>query len=182
MHYGPGASLQLWKTVFNQSDCDLWFAEMDFGCVKTHADLLKALNVSVLVGDQGHLRTLHSWVSISKGKFDVIIDDGGHRNHQIMATFNVLWPELNPDGYYFIEDMQVGRNHFYYRYNDTPPVVEIMEAWIDYLVILKKYPIKTSLPIREILVKYPIPLDVDGIYCQFEACVLHKSKEGLQVS
>jgi hypothetical protein len=39
--------------------------------------------------------------------WDVIIDDGGHFNDQIITTFNGLWPLLNSGGLYCIEDLGV---------------------------------------------------------------------------
>jgi hypothetical protein len=39
--------------------------------------------------------------------FDVIIDDGGHRPYQQLASFNALFPKLNDGGVYAIEDLQM---------------------------------------------------------------------------
>lgn len=40
------------------------------------------------------------------GGFDIIIDDGSHFNDHIITTFKVLFPLLNLNGIYAIEDMQ----------------------------------------------------------------------------
>lgn len=37
--------------------------------------------------------------------WDVIIDDGGHFNYQIITTFNALWPVVKPCGFYAVEDL-----------------------------------------------------------------------------
>jgi hypothetical protein len=37
-----------------------------------------------LVGDQSDTETLHNWIRDSGGSFDVIIDDGGHTNMQMV--------------------------------------------------------------------------------------------------
>ncbi len=49
------------------------------------------------------------WKSVEKKEkaFDVIVDDGGHRNDQIIVTFCSLWFLLNPMGFYCIEDLGV---------------------------------------------------------------------------
>lgn len=40
------------------------------------------------------------------GGFDIIIDDGSHLNEHIITTFKILFPLLNNDGIYAIEDLQ----------------------------------------------------------------------------
>lgn len=39
------------------------------------------------------------------GPFDVVIDDGGHRPHQHLASLHALWPYVKPGGWYAIEDL-----------------------------------------------------------------------------
>jgi len=36
--------------------------------------------------------------------FELIIDDGGHHNEEILPTFHSLWPEIEPGGMYIVED------------------------------------------------------------------------------
>jgi hypothetical protein len=38
--------------------------------------------------------------------FDIIIDDGSHINQHVIATFEVLFPLLRPNGIYAVEDTQ----------------------------------------------------------------------------
>lgn len=38
---------------------------------------------------------------------DVVIDDGSHRAHDVLNTFNILWPRLPSGGWYIIEDLDV---------------------------------------------------------------------------
>jgi hypothetical protein len=40
------------------------------------------------------------------GKFDFIIDDGSHRNQDILKSFNFLFPKLNEGWVYIVEDTQ----------------------------------------------------------------------------
>jgi len=39
------------------------------------------------------------------GPFDVIIDDGGHKPGQHLASLQALWPHVKPGGWYVIEDL-----------------------------------------------------------------------------
>ena len=103
MNYGPGASVSLWKTLFPVAE--LWEAEYDGACVEKAVKEGKLDGLHPLVGDQGNNATLDSWIEKSGGQFDVVIDDGGHHNCQIKASFDKLWPQLLPGGLYFIEDI-----------------------------------------------------------------------------
>ena len=133
MIYGPGASSHLWKNLFG-SHVELWEADVDANCVKNMTKQGKMKGINTLVGSQSDIRVLEEWTQISGGKFDVIIDDGGHKNKEIMASFNVLFHKaLLPGGYYFIEDLQVGRHQPYTDEKDC--VADVIESWIDQLLI-----------------------------------------------
>ena len=137
----------------------------------------KLAGVGVLIGNQGNPAVLNQWISQSGGKFDVIVDDGGHTNIQIITTLNHLWKEVNPGGLYFIEDLQVGRNPKYFSKNISPPMTVIMQVWIDYLTTTKTQAPYVPIPphVASILEKYPFPIGLEAIFCQMEACVLFKS-------
>ncbi len=57
-------------------------------------------------GDQANADFWRTVVE-AEGGFDVIIDDGGHRNDQIFLAFISLWSSLLPGGLYCIEDIGV---------------------------------------------------------------------------
>ena len=74
--------------------------------------------INTLVGDTARTTDLERWVQESGGQFDVILDDGGHKNHEIFGTLEVLYNKaLLPGGYYFIEDLHVGRYVLLVLYN-----------------------------------------------------------------
>ena len=161
MNYGPGASVALHKKLFPQAE--LWEAEYDAACVEKHRDgTLKGINL--LTGDQGDDTVLDGWIEQSGGKFDVVIDDGGHHNCQIWHSFQKLWPTVKPGGLYFIEDMHVAKLEEY-RGATTETcgkdliVPEKLKEYMDDLIYDTKR--KT---------------DVEFIFCQSEACVLGKKK------
>ena len=112
MQYGPGASVRLWSALF-PSTRERWEAEYDKKCVRASQARGELDHVRVLVGDQGDNKTLERWKAEAGGAFDVIIDDGGHKNKQIALTFAALWPRLSQGGIYFIEDIQLGRTVTY---------------------------------------------------------------------
>jgi len=161
MGYGPGASVALHKKLFPQAE--LWEAEYNAACVEKHRDgTLKGINL--LTGDQGADTVLDGWIEQSGGKFDVVIDDGGHQNCQIWHSFLKLWPTVKPGGLYFIEDMQVAKlAQFRGATTETCGkdliVPEKLKEYMDDLI----YDIKRK-------------TDVEFIFCQSEACVLGKKK------
>ena len=92
---------------------------MDAKCVQASQERGLLDGVNALVGDQGDKKTLARWKGSVAGDWDVIIDDGGHRNKMIATSFNALWPRLTPGGVYFIEDIQLGRTLMYDDSNGT---------------------------------------------------------------
>jgi len=129
MHYGPGASVQVWKK-FLHPESEIWMADYDGQCVQKYADSSPhMMGVKTLVGDQEDLSTLEQWVSITGGKFDVIIDDGGHHNAMMKNSFDVFWPTLNPGGMYFIEDLVCNYQAEYRKLKDGRRMADIIHLW-----------------------------------------------------
>lgn len=165
MGYGPGASTALWKKLFPKAE--LWEAEYDAKCVEKNKDKLTGFNV--LTGDQGNLSVLNSWVQESGGNFDVVIDDGGHKNCQIWNSFLRLWPTVKPGGLYFIEDMQVGKNPRYRNYSTG-------ETCNKDLIVMDKLKEYMDIMIYEDQKRKFQESDIEFIFCQHEACVVGKKK------
>ena len=82
-----GDSLRIWREYFtNANICGIDIDKKDF----------KIDNTEILQGDQSDKNFLKTLIDKYKN-FDIIIDDGGHTNMQILNTFKILFPEaLNP--------------------------------------------------------------------------------------
>ena len=162
MTYGPGASVAVWKKLFPKAE--IWEAETDHLCVEKHKDgILKGINI--LVGDQGNDTVLDSWIEKSGSNFDVIIDDGGHKNCQIYESIQKLWGALKPGGLYFIEDLQVAklpgyRNYQSNRCDSSLLMPDVLKKKIDELVYDETH-----------------GSNVEFIFCQSEACVVGKKPD-----
>ena len=87
MTYGPGRSVALWKGLWGDY-ISLWEADLDPNCVKKMQEEGKLPGVNMLVGNQKNPVHLKRWLDESGGAFDVIIDDGGHMNHEIKVSFS----------------------------------------------------------------------------------------------
>lgn len=169
MIYGPGISARTWRHLYpNPTKMEIWFAEYDADCVNKPSvqDELKSLHIQAVTGDQGNITTLHDWVDITGGMFDIVIDDGGHQNKQILNSFNILFYDaLAPGGLYFIEDLQVGRDYASWFPDGAPVIADVISSWINQLLIKAANP------------TYPIPKGINWIMCQSESCVIAKCLE-----
>ena len=172
MGYGPGKSAFLWKSFFGNIG-DIWFAEYDELCVKHESSLGRLNGLNVVTGDQGNQTILMTWVNKTLGNFDVIIDDGGHTNHQIKTSFDILFETaLRPGGLYFIEDLQVGRDRKYGGSTD-PVMADVIQSWIDQLLINPVHRNWDYQPSSNNTL-HVIPKNIKWIFCQSEACVIAK--------
>lgn len=66
-------------------------------------------SIEIEIGDQADREFLKSLVQ-KHGPWDIILDDGGHTDNQIITSFETLFPHLNNGGIYLIEDTHA---HFF---------------------------------------------------------------------
>lgn len=119
-----GASLLLWKQSFPNGQI--------YGIDKNTAiwqRLLKGQKrIKVFVGLQEDQKFLDEQVTPA-GPFDIIIDDGGHKPEQQLATFRALWPYLNQGGQYVLEDLH--GNYWERRSKNGPLMITEIKNLID---------------------------------------------------
>lgn len=119
MIYGPGHSAKIWIQLFNNVE----FIEYDKNCTNKYMKQIINDGYNVNIGSQDDLIFLEQlkqskkWINLG---IDIIIDDGGHFNKQIIASFLSLWPYLNNNGLYFIEDFQ--ESAYIKNYVDSKPI------------------------------------------------------------
>ena len=122
MAYGAGESAKIWTELMNE----VHFVEYNGECIEAHRDTIDAANYTVHVGDQADVVFLEEiktdYFLKHRHGVDIIIDDGGHWNHQILKSFGSLWHIINPDGLYYIEDY--GESAYDKNYADSRPVTE----------------------------------------------------------
>ena len=166
MTYGPGASARLWRKVLPEAK--LWEAEIDGACIDLHREELRQLGIRPLVGNQSNRADVERWKAEVGQPLDVVIDDGSHRNSDILATFHMLWPSVSPGGLYFMEDLNVGRQARWDDTNKKGVIVDVLKSWIDQTVIFGGW--ATTNP----KAKHPLPDKVAFVFCQRAACVIGK--------
>ncbi|MGW1455076.1 class I SAM-dependent methyltransferase [Salegentibacter agarivorans] len=99
-----GASLRMWKNYFRNGKI--------FGIDIHDKSALQEKRIKIFQGDQANINFLDG-VAEKAGPFDIIIDDGSHRNDHIITSFINLFPHLNDGGIYVVEDVQTSYWEFF---------------------------------------------------------------------
>ncbi len=93
-----GGSLAMWRRYFGPL-ARIVGADIDPKC-KAH----EGEGVAVRIGDQADPKFLQALVD-EFGVPDVVLDDGGHHMDQIAASFAFLYPRMEKNGVYLVEDL-----------------------------------------------------------------------------
>ena len=97
MHGRGGHSLHVWR--------DYGPTWQVFGLDIEDKSFLDGDRITTIKGDQSDT---HKLVDIDNGcgPFDIVIDDGSHRQADILTSFHTLFPLLASGGIYVIEDLE----------------------------------------------------------------------------
>lgn len=100
-----GGSLDMWKAYFGPR-CRVYGVDIDPQCKRFEDE-----RTTIFIGDQADPRF---WENFRKAvpHLDIVIDDGGHRPRQQIATFEGTMPLLRPGGLYICEDTHNSPNGF----------------------------------------------------------------------
>ncbi|GJE73058.1 class I SAM-dependent methyltransferase [Methylorubrum podarium] len=93
-----GGSLQMWRRYLGPQAV-IHGLDINPGCREITEDGLK-----VHLGSQADPGLLRR-IAEEMGGIDVVIDDAGHISAEQIASFEVLYPLLAPDGVYIVEDV-----------------------------------------------------------------------------
>jgi hypothetical protein len=93
-----GGSLQMWHHYFG-AGTQVVGIDIDPRCRQFEDE-----STTILIGDQSD-RGFLAEVRRCVPRVDVLIDDGGHTMPQQVATFEELYPHVQPRGVYLCEDM-----------------------------------------------------------------------------
>jgi hypothetical protein len=94
-----GESLKIWREVFPLAEVIVG-VDIDSKC-KQYEDSAKHIYVEIA---NATLPETVTTLNEKYGPFDVIIDDGSHRNCDVIQSFELLFPLLSDKGLYIIED------------------------------------------------------------------------------
>ncbi len=110
-----GGSLEIWSKFFPK-------AEVLIGCdINTKCGNLTYDDprVRVFVGDAA-TEEMKDEISKTSPRFDIIIDDGSHRSDDIVKTFALYFPLLEPGGIYVAEDLHASYFETYQGGTEAP--------------------------------------------------------------
>lgn len=104
-----GASIRMYDKFWD-GECRICCTDID----DKSALFENMSNVSFFRFDQGDRLQWDKFLSDTSGrKYDIIIEDGGHRYDQQLVTLSKLWPYVNPGGIYILEDLHTSYDkHF----------------------------------------------------------------------
>jgi Methyltransferase domain len=82
-----------------------------------------------VAGDQSKLEF---WESFKKefGQFDILVDDGSHRNDGVIQTFLSMWSRIKPGGLYCIEDLACSYSPIFIN-PQWPPQMDLLKGKAD---------------------------------------------------
>jgi len=93
-----GGSLELWRKFFGEKSI-IYGIDINPKCLR-----FDGLHAKVRIGSQTSRKFLNQVIN-EMGGVDVVIDDGSHNVKDVRKTFEILFPLLNYDGSYIIEDL-----------------------------------------------------------------------------
>jgi len=103
-----GKSLLTWSDYFKNST----IIGIDIHKIDIIQNKLNRKNIKIYQGSQSDNIFIKKIIE-QYGNFDIIIDDGSHLTKDVKKSFHLLFPSLNNNGLYIVEDMQTSYNHFF---------------------------------------------------------------------
>lgn len=92
-----GGSLRMWREYLGQQ-ATIVGVDINPECMR-----FSEPGIDIVIGDQADRMFLRS-LSERYADLAILLDDGGHKMHQQIATFEELFPRIRSDGVYLCED------------------------------------------------------------------------------
>lgn len=128
-----GGSLQMWKEYFGPG-ARIIGVDVDPRCTAAAED-----GIEILIGDQAD-RGFLAEIRRRYPRIDIVIDDGGHTMPQQIASFEELYPHVQPEGVYLCEDIHTSyAPHFDGGYRREGTFIEYAKGLVDRLYAWYSY-------------------------------------------
>ncbi len=111
-----GVSHLMWRTYFRNAEI--------FGIdLRDYSRQSQGSGIMTFVADQSNRNDLNAFLNASGGRFDVILDDGGHAMDHQQVSLGYLFPNVDPGGMFIIEDVHTSLPAMYpdssFKVNDV---------------------------------------------------------------
>jgi cephalosporin hydroxylase len=124
---GQGGSLPMWKRFFGPH---VQVLGID---IRPECKALEADQIAIRIGSQSDPAFLDSLLA-EFGPPEIVLDDGSHIMSDIRASFAHLYPRLNKDGVYMVEDLHTAYwPDFEGGLHDPRSFIELCKGLIDEL-------------------------------------------------
>lgn len=175
-HHNHGTSARMWAEFFGSEKgpgLDLW--EIDFhGDTKKIQDCVADFMLKypkgtvvqdVFIGSQEDIAFLENEViAKTQGKFDIIIDDGGHQYGPMLASFKFLWPHVVSGGYFILEDLRTQQGGSEFNHD--------ILGWLD--SFMSQVNVAEKKETWWAKFDWALPTDIESIHCAEQICALRK--------
>jgi cephalosporin hydroxylase len=121
-----GGSLRMWRHYFGDQ-ARIFGLDIDPECRKFEAEGFR-----VFIGDQADSTFLAACL-VEMGRPDIVIDDGGHRSVQQIASFETLYPAVSENGTYLVEDTHTNYWEVAYGMPESQTFMQFAKNRIDEL-------------------------------------------------
>lgn len=115
-----GDSIKMWREYFTTGNL--------VGADILDLSHIQLPNTQIKFCDQADRIQLQKLIDETFNEFDIIIDDGGHWQHQQQITLGFIFPYLRSRGTFVIEDLHTANNPSYTRPGDIS-TLEILQNW-----------------------------------------------------
>lgn len=95
---GSGGSLQMWRDYFGPRTTIIGL-DIDPQCKQHEAE-----GIEIVIGSQADTAILDE-IMRRHPKINIVLDDGSHVMSDMIATFEHLYPRIDVDGLYLVEDL-----------------------------------------------------------------------------
>ncbi|GAB5418131.1 MAG: class I SAM-dependent methyltransferase [Crocinitomicaceae bacterium] len=111
-----GLSHLMWRNYFQNGEI--------YGIdLKDYSEVAARDGILTYVADQSNRDDLNAFLEFSGGKFDVILDDGGHAMDHQQVSLGYLFSEVKPGGMFIVEDVHTSLPQVYpdtsFKVNDV---------------------------------------------------------------
>jgi hypothetical protein len=126
-----GGSMEMWNAYFGVDNVQLYGIDIDPRCKQLEETIP---NVKIFIGDQADAAFLEAFKNQTP-TLDILVDDGGHKMSEQIATFNHLYGHVNENGgIYICEDLHTSYwPDFHGGCRKSGTFVEYMKLHIDQL-------------------------------------------------